>query len=204
MSSSGIVVCNDLEYAKTYVLEQSGAPIVKSFFEEEFKVEHAAAVIREAYIAEEKHKEIVLAANTYNIYAQNALLKLFEEPPRNVFFTIITRSKNALLPTIRSRMQMRRVEAPKPSVDIQFDLARLDLERIFTLLKEHRSISKEAFKRVVEELLYESVLKEGIALKEKELSSFETVLELAELNSRPQPLLAFLLLEIYEAKMRRS
>ena len=100
MSEAGIVICNDLEYAGSYVLSRLTTPIVKTFFEDEFKVEHAAAVIREAYIAEERGKGILLCAASYNIYAQNALLKLLEEPPRNIVFTIITRSKNALLPTI--------------------------------------------------------------------------------------------------------
>ncbi len=35
--------------------------------------------------------------------AQNALLKLFEEPPRGVYFFLLAASPSALLPTVRSR-----------------------------------------------------------------------------------------------------
>lgn len=204
MSDAGIVICNDLAYARTHVLEQLEAPIVKTFFEEEFKVEHAAAVVREAYIAEEKQKAIVLSALTYNIYAQNALLKLLEEPPRNICFTIISRSKNALLPTIRSRMQMRVLQAPKPQTSLDIDLSRIDLASLFTFVKKHQHTGKAELKTIIEQLLYQSVVTHNIKLKEQELETFETALELAELNSRPQPLLAMLMLEIYAAKVRGS
>ena len=204
MSEAGIVICNDLEYARSYVLSRLTTPIVKTFIEDEFKVEHAAAVIREAYIAEEREKGILLCAASYNIYAQNALLKLLEEPPRNIVFTIITRSKNALLPTIRSRMKAEVLKAQKPETELDIDIARLDLESIFLFLKKHQNIKKDLCKTVIEQLLHESLVTQGLRMKEQELECFETALELAELNSRPQPLLAMLLLEIYAAKMRRS
>ncbi|RUM67437.1 MAG: DNA polymerase III subunit delta', partial [Sulfurospirillum sp.] len=194
----------DLEYARSYVLSRLTTPIVKTFIEDEFKVEHAAAVIREAYIAEEREKGILLCATSYNIYAQNALLKLLEEPPRNIVFTIITRSKNALLPTIRSRMKAEVLKAQKPETELDIDIARLDLESIFLFLKKHQNIKKDLCKTVIEQLLHESLVTQGLRMKEQELERFETALELAELNSRPQPLLAMLLLEIYAAKMRRS
>jgi DNA polymerase-3 subunit delta' len=203
MSNSKIVICNDLEYARSYVLDSLQTPIVKTFFEDEFKVEHAALVTKEAYIAEEQKKAIVLSALSFNIYAQNALLKLLEEPPRNIVFIIISRSKNGLLPTIRSRMQMEIVSAPKPQFDLGIDLGRADLETIFTFLKEHQHLKKDELKAVIEKLLHEAVVTHKIKLKEQELEKFEMALELAELNSRPQSLLAMLLLEIYEAKMRR-
>ena len=114
MNRSKILLCNDLAYAQKQLLERIDAPFVKTFFTEEFKVEDAHAVIREAYIAEEGGKVLILSAFTYNIYAQNALLKLLEEPPRNISFILITRAKNALLPTVRSRMQLEQMEAPKP------------------------------------------------------------------------------------------
>ena len=38
--------------------------------------------------------------------AQNALLKVFEEPPEGVFLFLLTESRKALLPTVRSRGQI--------------------------------------------------------------------------------------------------
>ena len=42
--------------------------------------------------------------------AQNALLKLFEEPPHGVYFLLLTSDVNALLPTVRSRAPELRCE----------------------------------------------------------------------------------------------
>lgn len=44
------------------------------------------------------------AADTMSIDAQNAFLKLLEEPPAYVYFVLATSAPEALLPTIRSRL----------------------------------------------------------------------------------------------------
>lgn len=203
MSRSKIILCNDLAYAQKQLLERIDAPFVKTFFTEEFKVEDAHAVIREAYIAEEGGKVLILSAFTYNIYAQNALLKLLEEPPRNISFILITRAKNALLPTVRSRMQLEQMEAPKPEVAFDLDLLHLDLEAIFRFLKQHQNSKKDELKLLIARLLQETVVHAAIPLKEHELAYFDMALELAELNTRAQNILSMLLLTIYEAKMRK-
>jgi DNA polymerase-3 subunit delta' len=203
VNRSKIVLCNDIEYAKTEVVAHLDTPLIKTFFEDEFKVEHAHAVIKEAYIAEEREKALVLAASAYNIYAQNALLKLLEEPPRNIRFIIISRSKNALLPTVRSRMQIETVTAPQVETEFGLDPSKMDLADIFAFIKTHQNSKKEEVKTLISLLLQESVVKGGISLTEKELSLFDTALELAELNARPQNLFSMLLLTIYEARMKR-
>ena len=60
-----------------------------------------------AYIApnEAKGKVFVLQeADTYIEQSQNALLKILEEPPKNVYFVLTAASKGALLSTVRSRV----------------------------------------------------------------------------------------------------
>jgi DNA polymerase-3 subunit delta' len=73
------------------------------FAEDEFKIEQAKAVISEAYISESETKYIVMCANSFNTFAQNTLLKILEEPPRNIEFIIITSSKFCFLLTILSK-----------------------------------------------------------------------------------------------------
>lgn len=46
---------------------------------------------------------IIKDADTMTPQAQNALLKLFEEPPSGVYFILLCTSSTALLPTVRSR-----------------------------------------------------------------------------------------------------
>ncbi|MEQ1956785.1 DNA polymerase III subunit delta' [Mesorhizobium sp. CN2-181] len=55
---------------------------------------------------------IVDPADDMNINAANALLKNLEEPPSRTVFLLITHSPGSLLPTIRSRCQMIRLQPP--------------------------------------------------------------------------------------------
>lgn len=56
-------------------------------------------------------------ADALNANAQNALLKLLEEPPEGVYFLLCTRSAEALLPTVRSRCGIYRVDGEEESGD---------------------------------------------------------------------------------------
>lgn len=53
---------------------------------------------------------IIDRAETMTPEAQNALLKIFEEPPANVFFFLLCDNASALLPTVRSRAPMLKTE----------------------------------------------------------------------------------------------
>lgn len=56
-------------------------------------------------------KVFVLAAHTMTVEAQNALLKLFEEPTPDTHFFLIIPSVSILLPTLKSRMDIRVMES---------------------------------------------------------------------------------------------
>ena len=56
------------------------------------------------------HKVIIIAAARAYHEAQNALLKIFEEPPEGAYLFLILPSLGSLLPTLRSRVQILRVE----------------------------------------------------------------------------------------------
>lgn len=51
-----------------------------------------------------EHKVIVVSVTRFFHEAQNALLKLFEEPPTNVTLILVIPSEGMLLPTLRSRL----------------------------------------------------------------------------------------------------
>ncbi len=57
----------------------------------------------------EKKKIFILHVNNIHIEAQNALLKLLEEPPEYAHFFLIVPSAHILLPTVKSRMQELRL-----------------------------------------------------------------------------------------------
>ena len=49
---------------------------------------------------------IIYSAERMNRFAQNALLKMIEEPPEDTFFIFTCQNAQALLPTVRSRVSM--------------------------------------------------------------------------------------------------
>lgn len=52
---------------------------------------------------------IIDGASTMTTEAQNALLKILEEPPKNVYFLLLCDNASALLPTVRSRAPVLRM-----------------------------------------------------------------------------------------------
>lgn len=71
-----------------------------------FHVDTVRNIINDAYIQpnEADYKIYILAnAHCMNQNAQNALLKILEEPPKYVVFILTTNSKSALLSTVLSR-----------------------------------------------------------------------------------------------------
>jgi DNA polymerase-3 subunit delta' len=68
---------------------------------------------------------IVDAADDMNRNAANALLKNLEEPPAKTVFVLIAHSRGALLPTIRSRAQIVRLQ-PLSEPDLLSALGQID------------------------------------------------------------------------------
>ena len=83
--------------------------------EGEIKVDTARAIRDEAYIRpNECGRKVFLIrhADRMNPTAQNALLKVLEEPPRDVFFILTAMQPGVILQTIRSRCTIYHLEPP--------------------------------------------------------------------------------------------
>ncbi|MBI5405508.1 hypothetical protein HY972_00510 [Candidatus Kaiserbacteria bacterium] len=65
-------------------------------------------------------KVVIIAASRAYHEAQNALLKLFEEPPRGTYLFFILPSLGGLLPTLRSRVQILNpyLDVRRPTFDV--------------------------------------------------------------------------------------
>lgn len=53
-----------------------------------------------------KHKVVIIAASRAYHEAQNALLKIFEEPPAGIYLFLVLPTLGSLLPTLRSRVHV--------------------------------------------------------------------------------------------------
>ena len=105
---SRILICKNTEKAKESIGELYASARHLIYEKEDFLLEDAKELVKEAYIAEASLKYLIVFAKNYRVEAQNALLKILEEPPLNIVFILCAASKTAFLPTIRSRLVDRK------------------------------------------------------------------------------------------------
>lgn len=199
---SSILIVNDIEVTLTELLLNypiHSTRIIKNEEKEEFLLIQANQAIKEAYIASSEKKYIFLCGSTFRKEAQNSLLKILEEPPKNVVFIIITNSKSSLLPTIYSRLPYKYLKKSILKNESVLDINKLDLKDIYNFLKDNQKISKQEAKDIVESILMK-VNNQRIKLSHKELDFFSKSIKLLELNSRPINVLTTLLLSLANQK----
>ena len=104
------------------------------------KVDQIRALRSEAYfspLSAEGRVFVVDNAHTMNQNAQNALLKVLEEPPKNVTFILLAKSASLLLETIRSRsviLTLSPVPLQKESFALVSQLANIPVNEAERLL----------------------------------------------------------------------
>lgn len=198
---SHIVITSDIEPYHEKLKASLHPSRVVSFVEEgEFKVEHAKAVISESYISESEVKYIILGAKNYNTISQNALLKVLEEPPRNIEYIIIAPTKANLLPTVRSRLPILKGETHHEILEVSLNLLKLDYAHVFSFLKENARVSKDDAKLLVEALYNRAIVVDKLLLSQQQLENFDKAYRLLELNSKPQNVLSMLLMSFMGEK----
>ena len=199
---STILIVNDVDSTLSELLPNypiHSTRIIKNEEKEEFLLVQATQAIKEAYIATSEKKYIFLCGSTFRKEAQNSLLKILEEPPKNVIFIIITNSKSSLLPTIYSRLPYKYLKKSVLKNESILDINKLDLKDIYNFLKDNQKISKQEAKDIVESILIK-VNNQRIKLSHKELDFFSKSIKLLELNSRPINVLTTLLLSLANQK----
>lgn len=86
---------------------------------EQFTIANARSLVSDATLrpVERDHRTFIIACESILHEAQNALLKLFEEPnPQTVFYLIVPR-EDMLLPTLRSRLHLLATEGVEGTGD---------------------------------------------------------------------------------------
>ena len=176
-----IVVTNDFE---KYLDEIEYDEVL---IRDEFKMEDVKILKDLSYLTSEKLKTIVIAAKNYNLYSQNALLKLLEEPPKNIDFILLAPSKYALLDTIKSRLP---IEIKKYQNQIEKKDVKLSNEEILKLLKN--DLSKDDLKGIIYSLLNEN-------LDEEVLETLNKAILMIERNMNVNAILSLIYLKIKAA-----
>lgn len=189
-----ILITSDIETQFNKLQESLKPHRVVGFIEDKFLLEHAKAVLAESYISESIIKYIVLGSADFSVISQNSLLKIFEEPPRNIEFIILTPTKSNLIPTVRSRLPILKGESSVKTYDCQLNIANLNYEDVFLFLKDNVRVSRNDAKNLIESLYHRATVVDMLILSKKQLDNFDKAYRLLELNSKPQNVLALVLM----------
>lgn len=199
---SQIILTSDFESLKKELEESFPINDLRFFQRENFLIEDSKLVINEAMIAENRAKFIILMAQNYGIEAQNSLLRIVEEPPKNIYFIVLVPSKNRLLATIISRLPIILKKKKSSLTHLDVDFKKLSLEKIYSMLEQYqkeeldRSFGREELKEFIN-ALFQKCLLEGFCFNQKELLQISTIYKLAELNGKVSTLLTPLFLLIH-------
>ncbi len=202
-----IVVTSDFESLKAKLESEFGINNLRFFISDDFLLENAKEVIAEAYIAEKDEKILVIHANSFRTEAQNALLKIIEEPPRNIKFIIVTQSKNLLLPTIRSRMLIENKLTKKPKMSVELNLKSLSLKELTSFIdqkiadEQAQKFGKNELKELVGVIVTKAV-DSGYKFSGDDMDYFFSLIKLADLNAKSHAVLTPLLLTIFQKGRR--
>ena len=176
---SKAIITNDIDKV---LKEIKGDFIIRK---DEIKIDDVNEIKQKAYIADKHSKLIVLAAEKFNVYAQNALLKLIEEPPKGVDFLIVTNSKYTLLDTILSRVFLeKKVYKENENIEIKT----ITNDYILELL------TSDLEKKDIKELLYNIVKQKE--LNEEQMKIITDAVKMLELNIDKEAVLSLVMLSI--------
>lgn len=121
----------------------------------EIVVSQAREIIAQAYVLPNEAGAkvfIIEQADSMNVSAQNALLKILEEPPGYAYFFLVAANGEALLPTVRSRLALVPV---RPEQAGQFE--EMELTRDFFSALEKGGLAMAEFCVSIEKLPREAM-----------------------------------------------
>ncbi|MEF3191044.1 MAG: hypothetical protein K6347_00635 [Campylobacterales bacterium] len=165
----------------------------------DFLIDDAHAMIAEAAIASPEPKYLIAIATNYRQEAQNALLKLLEEPPSNVRLILVGLRQSFFLPTIRSRLLcIRPQKREQHKVISRIDPLRLDLKTIDEEIGLSASMSKEELKEWIAALFARCAQIPSRLCSDRDLLDlFAEAMRLSDLNVSAQLVVSVLLLKLY-------
>lgn len=178
LAKSHIILTHDFEYEKNILKNAIQPDFLRIFETQELKIDIAHSVIKEAYITSAQTKILAIFAFSYNHFAQNALLKILEEPPIHTIFILYANARNKLLPTIFSRLVVfdKRVKIQKEPFSL--NIAKLNVPIIYEYIKdiEKNNYSSKRGREIVGSIL-QALSIESKPLNQKQLLRFDKAME---------------------------
>ncbi len=122
-TNNSVLITDNLDSLLSSVKQSISVHSLKIFGEinKQFTIDISRKVILESTVSTYETKYILLLGLSFNIPAQNALLKLLEESPRNTIVLILVSNKQQLLPTVISRMHIQYIKFNKYNLNMPKD-----------------------------------------------------------------------------------
>ena len=166
------------------------------FQKEKILLDDVKIISDEVFISTGSEKYIIIETNEIATITQNALLKMFEEPPSNVYFLIIVPSKSILLSTIRSRFpifELKNREEFNSPVPIP-KLENFRLHDLKAFLKDVSKINHEVAIKIFEEIFIQN--KQNFHFQSDDFKRLQKAIQLLNLNSNLEQIFTMFLLPI--------
>lgn len=170
------------------------------YIEDNIKIDLIRGITKQAHLSHEKEKVIILLFDKFQKEAQNAMLKLLEEPPEGTIFILICGNKSILLPTILSRLILiDKSKSIKVELKLDIDILTMSLGDIYKFTKFHQNIKKDEAKDIIYSI-FNICYNNDIIFNKKILNLFSKSLPKLELNIKAINVLLLLLISIYNFK----
>ena len=170
--------------------------------EHNIRVDDVKKIIKHAYLSVVYTQYILLCVEQISTEAQNALLKMLEEPPKRNYFLLLCSNKNIFLPTVLSRLPLNLLSPPSPDSRQEIALpqaftpiTKMGWGDIFSFITTSKMINKAEAKLLIEQLL-QCIQQQRITLNEELLELFSQSMQLLELGSKPIHVLSLILLKL--------
>lgn len=103
----------------------------------------------------EEGRTFVICTNSITLQAQNALLKLFEEPPAGVRFYLLLPNTEVIIPTLRSRLYVLQTETKTENSGVLKELTALSYgDRIGQIASKTKEKDQQWINAIVSEALH--------------------------------------------------
>jgi DNA polymerase-3 subunit delta' len=196
-SSGYLLITNFDDGIKNLIEKELGETYRVWFHFDNLLIDGVHKIVEESYTSEINQKVVIIETKKMSGIVQNSLLKILEEPPKNLSFILIVPSKSLVLPTIRSRMPLRIIKnEKKSSLSIQLPKLRdLNLQNLNSFLKtlEKEKLSASENREVLEQIFKTNL---NYQFSKEDIERFQISSQLLQLHSNPSRTILMALLPI--------
>jgi|WetSurMetagenome_2_1015567.scaffolds.fasta_scaffold535113_2 DNA polymerase III subunit delta' len=201
MLVSQVIICDDFEHTiaqlESLKTNQRFIPIIK---EDTFLVEDVKYVIEKASIASSDEVIIIIGAKKFSDIVQNKLLKILEEPPKNIIFIILANQKAMILDTIKSRLPMHVISNRNNTYELDLNVENMTLQNVYDFIKSNQRTSFTQMQQIVQEIVGRALKSNRYKFDYKALDLFSKSIKALNMGSNSQFILSTVLLKLLANK----